>query len=78
MTQNIIAFEGTRRVAAGPLATVVAAAKPVVDRAGNGQVLLFDAVTSQPVEIDFRGSLDDGASEARNPDEPSRPARTTS
>ncbi len=59
MTQNIIAFEGTRRVAAGPLATVVAAAKPVVDRAGNGQVLLFDAVTSQPVEIDFRGSLDD-------------------
>src|SRR5690606_1919038 len=59
MTQNIIAFEGTRRVAAGPLATVVAAAKPVVDRAGNGQVLLFDAETSQPVEIDFRGSLDD-------------------
>ncbi len=26
----------------------------------------------------LRGSLDDGASEARNPDEPSRPARTTS
>jgi hypothetical protein len=57
MTQNIIAFEGTRRVAAGPLPEVVAAAKPVMDRAGAGQVLLFDAVTSQPVEIDFRGTL---------------------
>jgi hypothetical protein len=57
MTQNIIAFEGTRRVAAGPLPEVIVAAKPVVDRAGAGQVLLFDAITSQPVEVDFRGSL---------------------
>lgn len=80
MTQNIIAFEGTRRVAAGALSDVVAAAKPVADRAGHGQVLLLDAETSQPVEIDFRGSLDevlarlapkpDPASEPRGPGRP--------
>lgn len=54
---SVIAFEGTRRVAAGPLTDVVTAAKPIVDQTGDGRVLLFDSDTSLPVEIDFRGSL---------------------
>lgn len=78
MTQTLIAFEGTRRIAAGALADVIAATKPVVDRAGNDPVLLFDATTSHPVEIDFRGSLADVLARLAPPavaDEPRGPGR---
>lgn len=51
-----IAFEGTRRLAAGALAEVVTAAKPAVARR-RAPTLIFDAVTAEQVEIDFRGTL---------------------
>jgi hypothetical protein len=54
---NVIAFEGHRRIAAGPLAEVALKAKKVADR--GDLVLLFDSDTSQPIEIDFRGSAKD-------------------
>ena len=54
-----IAFEGDRRIAAGDLAKVARAAKAIVDRGGSEPVLIFDATTSAPIEIDFRGSIDD-------------------
>ncbi len=50
------AFEGSRRIASGDLRQVVEKAKEVVDREGHAPVLLFDNNTSEPIEVDFRGT----------------------
>ncbi len=52
-----IAFEGDRRIAAGDLRSVARAAKDTLDRSKDVSVLVFDATTSFPIEIDFRGSI---------------------
>jgi hypothetical protein len=54
-----IAFAGDRRIASGDLGEVVRAAKQTLDRHQDASVLIFDAATSGPVEIDLRGSVDD-------------------
>lgn len=51
------AFEGTQCVASGELAQVALKAKDVVD--GGKQVLIFDDVTSEALEVDFRGTAAD-------------------
>ena len=51
------AFEGSRRIGSGDLAQVAMEAKDAVDR--GGQVLIFDDVTSQPIELDLRGTAED-------------------
>ncbi len=51
------AFAGARRIAAGALADVALKAKKAID-AGD-DVLIFDDATSQPIEVDFRGSAKD-------------------
>jgi hypothetical protein len=71
-----IAFAGTDRIASGTLHEVAAQAKALLDRNPAAQILIFDDLTSQPVEIDFRGSPEDvlrrlPAAEA----EPKRPGR---
>jgi hypothetical protein len=50
------AFEGTRRIASGELPAVALKTKQVIDRGERGPVLIFDDVTSQLVEVDFRGT----------------------
>jgi hypothetical protein len=54
-----IAFEGDRRVAAGDLRDVARAAREALDRHKDASILVFDGKTSGPVDIDFRGSIDD-------------------
>jgi hypothetical protein len=66
-----VAFEGDRRIASGDLRTVVRAAKRTHDRRRGVSILLFDA-NSGPVEIDFRGSVEDVL--GRLPDGPEPPA----
>ena len=51
------AFTGTRSVASGELRAVAAAVKALLDQDGQLAVLIFDDVTSELVELDFRGSL---------------------
>ena len=53
------AFEGGRRIAGGPLESVAAVVKKVVDRGPRGPVLIFDDATSETVELDLRGTVDD-------------------
>jgi hypothetical protein len=53
-----LAFEGDRCIAAGDLRTVARAAKEALDRRKDAAVLVFDGA-SGPVDIDFRGSVDD-------------------
>lgn len=55
-----IAFEGPRRIASGDMIDVALATKQVVDRDQTAApILIFDAVTSAPIEFDLRGTLDD-------------------
>jgi hypothetical protein len=58
-TETCIAFEGVRRIAAGRLRDVALAVKQVIQRGEQAPVLVFDAVTSQPVEFDLRGTDDE-------------------
>jgi len=51
-----IAFAGARCIAAGELAEVALKAKEAIDRGGREPVLLFDEATSEPIELDFRGT----------------------
>jgi uncharacterized protein len=56
-TPSWIAFAGTRRIAAGAPRAVATGIRNHLDRHAEARILVFDAVTSQPVEIDLRGSL---------------------
>jgi hypothetical protein len=67
-----IAFDGYRRIARGDLREVARAAKELLDRRKDAAILVFDGVTSGPVDIDFRGTLADV--QARLPDTTNVPA----
>ena len=58
-TNQYIAFDGDRRVGTGGLVEIARAAKRCVDMGMPGPLLLFDAVSSEPLELDLRGSLED-------------------
>ncbi len=58
-TKPCTAFEGSSIIASGDLTWVVAATKAVVDRGTSEPVLIFDDATSDLIEIDFRGTLDE-------------------
>ncbi len=53
------AFAGTERVATGSLAEVARPSKSLLDAGDPRTLLIFDDVTAEPVEMDFRGSLQD-------------------
>jgi hypothetical protein len=59
MSDAYIAFEGDRRVASGDLRSVARAAKQVLDHNKDAAVLIFDGASSGPVDLDFRGDVDD-------------------
>ena len=67
-----IAFEGDRCIASGDLRDVISAAKETLDRRKEASVVVFDGRTSGPIEIDFRGTVDDVL--ARLPDIAAGPA----
>jgi uncharacterized protein len=54
-----IAFDGDRTIASGDLREVARAAKERLDRRKDAAILIFDAGTSAPIDIDFRGSVPD-------------------
>jgi hypothetical protein len=56
---NCTAFQGTSRIASGSVTEVAAKVKAVVDRGEPSIILIFDDVTAELIEIDFRGSVQD-------------------
>jgi hypothetical protein len=54
-----IAFDEDRCIAAGDLRDVARAAKETLDRHKDASILVFDGRTSGPIDIDFRGTIDD-------------------
>jgi uncharacterized protein len=67
-----IAFEGDHCIAAGGLREVARAAKQTLDRRKDASVLVFDGMTGGPIDLDFRGTVDDVL--ARLPDKAYVPA----
>jgi uncharacterized protein len=54
-----IAFEGDRCIAAGKLREAAGAAKQAFDRRRDASVLVFDGMTGGPIDLDFRGTIED-------------------
>jgi uncharacterized protein len=67
------AFAGLQCLVSGQLADVVLKTKQAIDEGEHGTILIFDDLTSEPVEVDFRGSADDVLArlEARQNEPPS-------
>ncbi len=59
LSQDAIAFEGSRRIASGPLTEVALRVRRAVERGVRGPILVFDRETSAPVELDVRGTDED-------------------
>ena len=53
------AFIETHKLASGPLPDVAGKAKKVVDAIDTVDVVIFDDATSAPVDVDYRGTVDD-------------------
>lgn len=53
------AFAGSRCIASGELDRVARQTKNAIDAGEQSTILIFNDVTSEPIEIDFRGSIDD-------------------
>lgn len=54
----VVAFDGSRKIAEGSLSDVARAAKIQLDADERTALLVFDATTSRPVELDLRGSVE--------------------
>lgn len=63
--ESCIAFLGTEQVASGDPADVAVAVRAEVARDAGANVLVFDSVTSRPIEFDLRGSAEDVAERVR-------------
>jgi hypothetical protein len=53
-----IAFDGDRRIGSGGLRRVARLARQALDRS-DASILIFDLETSRPIDLDFRGTVDD-------------------
>ena len=69
MSRTVIAFAGPDLVAKGDLPTVARALKEADLRGLPRAPLVFDAVTSQPVELDLRGNVATVVARARAQEE---------
>lgn len=59
--RRCIAFNGMRRIAVGGFAEIAVEVKRLIDGNRHGAILVFDADTSDLLEIDTRGSVADVA-----------------
>jgi len=76
---SYVAFEGDRRIASGDLRDMARLAKARLDR-GDESILIFDSTSSERIEFDLRGSLDEILARlppvARSDDDPASAAET--
>ena len=62
-----IAFDGARRIAAGPLSDIALAVKRASEAGAAGPVLAFDEATGRVIDIDIRGMKDEVIARLRSP-----------
>lgn len=65
--RSCTAFEGVTCIASGGLSEVAVKAKEVLDRNEGGLILIFDDLSGEPVDIDFRGTLQDVEARLQTP-----------
>ncbi|MBI5551697.1 MAG: DUF2239 family protein [Desulfobacterales bacterium] len=53
------AFQGQHRIATGTIREVARIAKAIIDGDKTASILIFDDATSEPIELDFRGPVED-------------------
>jgi hypothetical protein len=53
------AFADAKRIASGPLTEVARTIKTLIGRDPQSPALIFDDVTGRPIDVDFRGSVED-------------------
>jgi hypothetical protein len=58
-SKSCTAFKGNQRVASGSLLKVAGEVKRLIDQDEQASILIFDDDTSEPVEVDFRGTTED-------------------
>ncbi|MCL4368014.1 MAG: DUF2239 family protein [Actinobacteria bacterium] len=59
LSTSCTAFAGTERIASGPPREVAQSTRARVDAGDARTVLIFDDATAEPIEMDFRGSIED-------------------
>lgn len=69
---HCIAFAGARRIARGDLQAVALAVKAALGAGAAAPVLVFDAETSAPVELDLRGTAEEVAARYASAVQPER------
>jgi uncharacterized protein len=57
--KSCTAFKGNQRVVSGNLLKVAGKVKEIIDQDEQASILIFDDVTSELVEVDFRGTMED-------------------
>lgn len=57
--KSCTAFKGNQSVASGNLLKVARKVKEIIDQDEQASILIFDDVTSELVEVDFRGTMED-------------------
>ncbi len=57
--KSCTAFEGNQRVASGKLSKVARKVKEIIDRDAQASILIFDDVTSELVEVNFCGTMEE-------------------
>ena len=65
--QHCTAFDGNRCIASGELMEVVKKVKESVDKGAALSVLIFDDKSSELIEVDFRGTMENVLSRLTNP-----------
>jgi hypothetical protein len=57
--RSCTAFAGDRCIASGRLSEVARKVKEILDQGEQAPILIFDDFTSELVEVDFRGTMED-------------------
>jgi hypothetical protein len=57
--RHCAAFHGPHQIASGELREVALRCKALLERDDSAQILIFDDLTSEPIELDFRGTSED-------------------
>lgn len=57
--KSCTAFKGNQRVASGNLLMVARKMKEIIDQDEQASVLIFDDITSELIELDFRGTIEE-------------------
>lgn len=72
-SEQYIAFRGQRRVAEGPLVEVALQAAELANDPDSKQVMVFSAESSEPVDLDLRGSKEEIKKRYQSPTAPEQP-----